>query len=697
MSKLTGNQEFNGEVYVYGLGGYNGTNPSQSESLKDVVDNLAKDIRESKPDQEFVYRKSPNTINAESMTLDGINGKTLAWNQVIDLANMSGYMTISISGTQITGTSIDGDNNNLSIACFELDNHIYYFAFSYISNIDYAVQTMDTALATPASSAFVRKSYCGTRRTSGYSGFYWYNYSPMGAGDWVLVLKDIICVDLTLLYGSAIDGMTDAEILAKFESEFPGYHANNPGALISNDAESLETVGFNKWDEEWEVGRYSYSGVKIADSTRIRCKNKVKVFAGRKYFVQAPFMSGADFNFLVFDANGNLISSSIQFITSAQEITMPSGADSIVFYIGPTYGTTYNHDICINISDPSRNGQYEPYKKSVCPLNLNKIRVISPNIWDEEWADGIIQPGTGEFLPGGGVVCSPNYIKVIPGGRYYFHSPSGSNIVFSCYNDQKEFLSTINTVTVGRDVTLAADCYYIRFYLQEYDVHYNHDICINISNPAFNGRYFPYGTLELEGGVKGTGSVYDEIRDGREYRKRMKRIAMDTIIWTGMGGGVFYSDVIPDLKALSYCVCSEYSCGTPGNSSDAEAGPDKTIRVGVDNRFYVKNTDGVPSTSGALDYELQYEEVYDLAEPLPTSMPAGTTEARISPNADGLSAPFCCDITYRTLSVNYSETAGVSIHSKNSSMLDGHSASEFATVEYVDEKLGNINSVLATI
>lgn len=26
---------------------------------------------------------------------------------------------------------------------------------------------------------------------------------------------------------------------------------------------------------------------------------------------------------------------------------------------------TYNHDICINISDPAFNGQYEPYKSYV--------------------------------------------------------------------------------------------------------------------------------------------------------------------------------------------------------------------------------------------------------------------------------------------------------------------------------------------
>lgn len=38
MSKLIGNQEFDGDVYVKGLGEYDGTNPSVSDSLKEVVD-----------------------------------------------------------------------------------------------------------------------------------------------------------------------------------------------------------------------------------------------------------------------------------------------------------------------------------------------------------------------------------------------------------------------------------------------------------------------------------------------------------------------------------------------------------------------------------------------------------------------------------------------------------------------------------
>ena len=36
-----------------------------------------------------------------------------------------------------------------------------------------------------------------------------------------------------------------------------------------------------------------------------------------------------------------------------------------------SYGTTYNNDICINISDSSKNGQYEPYTSSTTSLPIS--------------------------------------------------------------------------------------------------------------------------------------------------------------------------------------------------------------------------------------------------------------------------------------------------------------------------------------
>ena len=48
--------------------------------------------------------------------------------------------------------------------------------------------------------------------------------------------------------------------------------------------------------------------------------------------------------------------------------TTPSNAIYMRFRMGSTYGTTYNKDICLNISS-SRNGEYEPYKSTTYDLS----------------------------------------------------------------------------------------------------------------------------------------------------------------------------------------------------------------------------------------------------------------------------------------------------------------------------------------
>ena len=58
-----------------------------------------------------------------------------------------------------------------------------------------------------------------------------------------------------------------------------------------------------------------------------------------------------------------------------------------------------------------------------------------------------------------------------------------------------------------------------------------------------------------------------------------------------------------------------------------------------------------------LHYALATPEEYELVSPLVLSMKAGTTEARISPNADGLSAPMVADMTYDAQANNDSASA----------------------------------------
>ena len=124
------------------------------------------------------------------------------------------------------------------------------------------------------------------------------------------------------------------------------------------DEVTVERTGFNQWDEEWELGTYDgITGAKVNDSTKIRSKNYIPVIPETNYYFFED-ANPAYHNLYFYDADKNFLSVNTRDVTS---FTTPSNAYYITFTLHSTYGTTYNHDICINISDASKNGTYEPY------------------------------------------------------------------------------------------------------------------------------------------------------------------------------------------------------------------------------------------------------------------------------------------------------------------------------------------------
>ena len=137
------------------------------------------------------------------------------------------------------------------------------------------------------------------------------------------------------------------------------------GELLSVQMEGIETVGFNQWDEEWELGGISQStGVNSTSSTTIRSKNYIQVMPSATYYFNSPANLScryydSDKNYIGYkDANGTADGRNATRV-------MPSNACYLRLIVYDTYGTTYNHDICINLSwSGYRNGEYEPYWQS---------------------------------------------------------------------------------------------------------------------------------------------------------------------------------------------------------------------------------------------------------------------------------------------------------------------------------------------
>ena len=185
--------------------------------------------------------------------------------------------------------------------------------------------------------------------------------------------------DLTQMFGSTIAdyvyGLESATAgtgiawLKKYGFFTKDYYAYDPGSIKSvGSLVSHDCVGFNAWDEEWELGTYSTSdGSSVSASNSIRGKNPIMCVPNTTYYFKTTNgISGG--NVYLYDANDTFI----RCITAYgnHTFTTPDNAQYFRISMGTSYGTTYNHDICINLSwDGERNGEYEAYTKHSYPLD----------------------------------------------------------------------------------------------------------------------------------------------------------------------------------------------------------------------------------------------------------------------------------------------------------------------------------------
>ena len=217
-------------------------------------------------------------------------------------------------------------------------------------------------------------------------------------------------IDLTAMFGSTIadyiyslEQATAGAGVAWFKKLFPKpYYAYNAGELMSVNTSAHNTVGFNQWDEEWELGTLDNSGNDYASTTRIRSKGYTSVLPSTTYYLK----SSMSMQLFYYDADKAFISA--QFKTDVT-FTTPSNAYYLRFAFNSSYGTTYNNDICINLSKTTgtpKNGDYVPYQKHTYALDSTKTLrgrfYLDSN--NQLRADGDVYPPSGEVERTYGVV-----------------------------------------------------------------------------------------------------------------------------------------------------------------------------------------------------------------------------------------------------------------------------------------------------
>ena len=333
--------------------------------------------------EEFVF--APLSAADGLAKLNSARGKSLVWNQLAKNGNfadgttnwsaLNGTISASNGIVSFTCNSVPVDTYSLRVTqTFASLKHKYLIRYEIKPAHD--TKTQATLYDNPTSvnisgGVWNRASFILANSGEGTRLSLWLDVNKTSAVDDVTRVRNITLIDLTLMFGAG----NEPTSVEEFEAMFPlPYYDYNAGEIISNKTEEVKVTGFNQWDEEWEVGAVSVNGGLIYSTNRIRPKNYIPVFPNTEYnFYCGGFTTGS-VNVIFYKKRGDTASIGYDTIypNGSKTFTTPANCHFLKFSFEDTvgYGNTYKNDICINLSDPARNGEYEPYKTNTIELNL---------------------------------------------------------------------------------------------------------------------------------------------------------------------------------------------------------------------------------------------------------------------------------------------------------------------------------------
>ena len=341
---------------------------------------------------EFYKRKTGGTQSVGSgiAAIKEVRGKSIVWNQLVRNGNFADGNTWWNSSAVVV-------NNEATVtyasgyAQMQLFNHVkkisghkYFirgsFKWSNVSGVSvfrhvwYGGSNLSTSLQSKLPSEnnkWVNISFIATVNVDDNSGEFnfLYNFSSSAVVGDTFTARNIFCVDLTLMFGAGNEPATPEE----FEKMFPlDYYDYNAGEVIPFAGQNLVTTGFNQWDENYILGYYNAQGVYIPANNQLCSKNAIKVLPNTAYNFKNVYAIKE------FDANNNFIISKVVSVNNT--ITTENNASYMHIGLGEDYGSIYRNDVCVNISNPDRNGTYEPYEKHTLPLDPSQWRDKQGNL-----------------------------------------------------------------------------------------------------------------------------------------------------------------------------------------------------------------------------------------------------------------------------------------------------------------------------
>ena len=350
------------------------------EDVKEQI--LSDDYTEEKVP--YLYREAPYSVASVE---EKIVGGTVGWNQIVNYPDpvvlvRSSLRTKGISFNEGT-TIVKGHVYFISYDLSNCENLTKLCTFRFYARKDSQnKQLFEASAMTDQRIQNLFKSdedAISTGNTSATDNNMWlYMYvNNSESDDATATIKNIQIADLTQMFGSTIAdyiysleqstagaGVSKLKEWGFFNEDY--YEYCEPTLKSVEGLTEKKTVGFNQWDEEWEQGSISnVDGTDASSTVRFRTKNHIRVVQGATYYLKSTDTVG----FRWYDASKNFLSASVPTINST--FTVPNNACFLRFV--DTTKAIYSNDICINLSDPARNGQYEPYESHTYSLDSSVV------------------------------------------------------------------------------------------------------------------------------------------------------------------------------------------------------------------------------------------------------------------------------------------------------------------------------------
>lgn len=344
-------------------------------------------------ESEISFRPTAGAVDIESGKADkgaklmAVKGNTVKWNQLAkngNFVNSDGWLFDGAGGT-IANNEATVTSSGSVAGAYRYDISIisghYYFISCYakLSQITairlYFSTNVDNGVTITPSNANNYIALVGVVQMSINTNLLQCN-ATLSSGE-TITIKNIIAIDLTLIYGEGNEPTTPEQFEADYQRWFGKpltYEEYDAGSLRPVKMTGIKTTGFNAWDEEWEKGYYStISGIKVPSDLTLRSKNKIAVLPNSIYHIKQP-LSSTEYVIICFYYNNTFLSALREKISS---FTTPSNCNNVTISVEhyiDRHSSTYQNDICVNLSHSgARDGEYESYWSSMLNVPVTTL------------------------------------------------------------------------------------------------------------------------------------------------------------------------------------------------------------------------------------------------------------------------------------------------------------------------------------